>query len=76
MAAESHYAQLVLRRVSDERAQRGSDPVFGLDLLPYEQVVGVERYWTVDQLSRSTVDHHATVWVVVDLGTPDATSSG
>lgn len=63
--------QLVLRDVSHDRVPRGGRPVFELDLLPNEQLVGVEHYWTADHRSRSTVDHHATVSVAVRREAPD-----
>jgi hypothetical protein len=64
--------QLVLRDATRERVARGAPPVFELDLLPNERIVGVEHYWTSDYRTRSTVDHHAKVWVAAYLGAPDA----
>jgi hypothetical protein len=66
-ATETRFAQLVLREFELRRQPRGAAPVFDMQLLAHERIVGVEHYWTADERDRSTVDHHIKVWVEVQL---------
>jgi hypothetical protein len=59
--------QIVKRSASVERLERGEKPVYEFDLKENEQIVGVFYEWETDRASRSTVDHHISVYVAVRL---------
>lgn len=65
--ADSRYAQLTLREVEILRQPRGLKPVFDLHLGAHERIVGMHHYWVADERDRATVDHHATLWIEVQL---------
>jgi hypothetical protein len=71
MSTELHQStglvQLVKRRYRLDRAPRGQEPVFDLQLGEHEQVVGVAFEHTADHPDRQTVDHVVWVWIAVRL---------
>ncbi len=68
---DAPLVQMHRRRYEVKRVRRGDQPVFGFDLLPHEQLVGVDHHYEVDSRHRETVDHVVWVWVAVHLESPE-----